>query len=475
MAAFALPAQASNHNSGQTILVVSDYAAPGDVGRQDDVKLVQYLGAGDPATPGFVDFGNGVTGAANEVLMVPSLGYTVDTTGMNGSMSAGSLPWLGALVGKAAERQAIDDADLVIFTLNRSGNYRDDRYRDVSAAGGGNGTTDINGLTVQESWNGVETPLLTFNSSFAGGASTAVGGATSYRFGWLETHADNESETATRMQIQPNQISNPFFNGLTTTADPDVPGGVEVELYDWTYDPSLGFVNGLAPLPVDLSGNVDLVDGYSRAPLISRRDNTDASLGEADRGVVPGGKIVSGFGGTNANGGGANILDIPKGTDFNVPDALGDPTNIPMDSPGNPNDVPFGVAGARRVLVPTWGYSLPVVGSGPSPGFQWGQFQTPDWFTLTENVIAEMLLNPDGASTGLAGDFDVDGDVDGADFLLWQRGTSVGNLADWESNYGLPAPLAAGSAGTGAVPEPSSLLLAVASALALAGGRRRRK
>ncbi|QEG35768.1 hypothetical protein Pr1d_30740 [Bythopirellula goksoeyrii] len=72
-------------------------------------------------------------------------------------------------------------------------------------------------------------------------------------------------------------------------------------------------------------------------------------------------------------------------------------------------------------------------------------------------------LNPGGSTLflevvagGLSGDFDQDGDVDGNDFLVWQRDSSVGNLADWQTNYGLAAPLAANSS---AVPEPSSLTL----------------
>ena len=158
-------------------MIVSDYAAPADVGagvagRADDVPLVYYLGAGDPATPGFVDFGNGVSGAPNEVLLVPSLGYTVDTTGMGRSMIDDSFPWLGAATGKAAERQAIDDADLIIFPLHRSGSYRDDRWRKIDCLGCDPGK-DVNGLTVQESWNGIQTPVLTFNSAFASGAGTA--------------------------------------------------------------------------------------------------------------------------------------------------------------------------------------------------------------------------------------------------------------------------------------------------------------
>jgi hypothetical protein len=64
------------------------------------------------------------------------------------------------------------------------------------------------------------------------------------------------------------------------------------------------------------------------------------------------------------------------------------------------------------------------------------------------------------------GDFDNDGDVDGNDFLAWQRGNSpngtpggpvsAADLLDWQNNYG-PGPLSAATA----VPEPSALALLV--------------
>ncbi len=54
----------------------------------------------------------------------------------------------------------------------------------------------------------------------------------------------------------------------------------------------------------------------------------------------------------------------------------------------------------------------------------------------------------------LAGDFDQDGDVDGADFLIWQRNPSVGNLTDWQANFGSST-----LNSTLAVPEPSSMML----------------
>jgi len=65
----------------------------------------------------------------------------------------------------------------------------------------------------------------------------------------------------------------------------------------------------------------------------------------------------------------------------------------------------------------------------------------------------------------LPGDFDDDGDVDGADFLNWQRndGTAAG-LALWEDNFGASgAPLASNAA---SVPEPSTTILAGLALLA---------
>jgi hypothetical protein len=66
-----------------------------------------------------------------------------------------------------------------------------------------------------------------------------------------------------------------------------------------------------------------------------------------------------------------------------------------------------------------------------------------------------------GFITGIPGDFDVDGNVDGNDFLIWQRGDSPnhGNAADlvaWRVNFGA-------AAASGAVPEPSGEWIALAA------------
>ncbi len=59
-----------------------------------------------------------------------------------------------------------------------------------------------------------------------------------------------------------------------------------------------------------------------------------------------------------------------------------------------------------------------------------------------------------------AGDFDNDADVDGRDFMWWQRNANVGALGDWQANYGnLP------QVDSVAVPEPAALCFLATGAL----------
>ena len=68
--------------------------------------------------------------------------------------------------------------------------------------------------------------------------------------------------------------------------------------------------------------------------------------------------------------------------------------------------------------------------------------------------ITDLRITPIGI---LPGDFNASGAVNGLDFLAWQIDPSLGDLAAWEDNYGLPL-----SADSTTVPEPGSLVLALA-------------
>ncbi|WP_428307867.1 PEP-CTERM sorting domain-containing protein [Lacipirellula sp.] len=89
-------------------------------------------------------------------------------------------------------------------------------------------------------------------------------------------------------------------------------------------------------------------------------------------------------------------------------------------------------------------------------------------FTLFDNLTVTSLAPP-----GLAGDFNSDNKVDGADFLVWQRGgsptpTSPADLATWKANFGQTAPPVA------AVPEPGTIGLSLLGVAALGLAARRR-
>jgi hypothetical protein len=99
------------------------------------------------------------------------------------------------------------------------------------------------------------------------------------------------------------------------------------------------------------------------------------------------------------------------------------------------------------------------------------------------NGAFELVSLSNAASTNAQGDFDQDGDVDGADFLVWQRtlgsaaraadadGNGLVEAADlkvWRNHFGQTIAQTA----THPVPEPTSLLLVVIPAACRLAGRR---
>jgi hypothetical protein len=109
-----------------------------------------------------------------------------------------------------------------------------------------------------------------------------------------------------------------------------------------------------------------------------------------------------------------------------------------------------------------------------------------EWFT--DNLLTTGELGVVSASVVEDADFDGDGDVDGRDFLTWQRGfglteqedNSLGDangdgdingldLAIWQTQYGQPSELATQTA----VPEPTSFVLIMLGGYAVALRRTR--
>jgi hypothetical protein len=82
-------------------------------------------------------------------------------------------------------------------------------------------------------------------------------------------------------------------------------------------------------------------------------------------------------------------------------------------------------------------------------------------------ILDDISVTPWVEPPPIAGDFDDNGVVDGADFLLWQQDTNVGSLDDWKTNFGMSSATAA----IGAVPEPTGATLAIGMMLLTAGGR----
>ena len=106
-----------------------------------------------------------------------------------------------------------------------------------------------------------------------------------------------------------------------------------------------------------------------------------------------------------------------------------------MDLAGNPINV------SNRV---SWSHQLTLA--------DLTQFSKEAWLSGSDGWNPVVGIPPDPSA-----DFDGDGDIDGRDFLEWQRDPGIGNLADLQANYGVPALTNAFG-----VPEPASCVLIIA-------------
>jgi hypothetical protein len=77
------------------------------------------------------------------------------------------------------------------------------------------------------------------------------------------------------------------------------------------------------------------------------------------------------------------------------------------------------------------------------------------------------------ALAAIAGDFNNNGIVDAADYIIWRKtdGTPAGYNA-WRTHFGQPGGSGAGAIANAAVPEPTTLVLVLIGTLALLSRRR---
>ncbi|MEM8944020.1 MAG: hypothetical protein AAGD11_02475 [Planctomycetota bacterium] len=162
------------------------------------------------------------------------------------------------------------------------------------------------------------------------------------------------------------------------------------------------------------------------------------------------------------------VLDLRVFSDITFPSAESNP---------NVHNVSQSIAAQ---LVPSTAARL-APGDSASFRFRWSDFATDFAEAQIDNLaISGTFLdqNNDFAPidpaevTATSGDFDADGDVDGADFLAWQRtDASAQGLSEWQDNY--PASLSLSSIQT--VPEPTGATLAAVIAILLGVSRPSRR
>jgi hypothetical protein len=103
-----------------------------------------------------------------------------------------------------------------------------------------------------------------------------------------------------------------------------------------------------------------------------------------------------------------------------------------------------------------------------------------DWDYVIDNFKVETF------SAGVPGDYNNDGTVNAADYVLWRKGTgtlanevadpgtfSAADYSEWRARFGNPSG-SGSSLGGGAVPEPVSVCTLLLSAVAWSGFSRRR-
>ena len=213
-------------------------------------------------------------------------------------------------------------------------------------------------------------------------------------------------------------------------------------------------------ITVDPAGNLSVIRGYlssaaavnSGLMVIAEADAVEFDIDHNDSGLVNNGDLVvvdTTITGNVVNNGRIETLGnvtFLDGISLTEAGSLGIDLNglVDFDAISIGSDASLG--GTLNVDVTgftlTPGNSFKIIDIA---GAQSGMFANLNDEALVGNFSGvDLFIDYDGGDgndvvlftgAGTAGDFDFDGDVDGRDFLTWQRNTSIGDLADWQANY----------------------------------------
>ncbi len=238
----------------------------------------------------------------------------------------------------------------------------------------------------------------------------------------------------------PTETVSQSVNAVFGSGDPDNSGGASASLYETvTFSlPEIFSLNSIGlQLAHDYGSDVEirLVDPNGNTTVIIVGDDAPGGTNGHDDNTKLG----------DGNGNGlANVVD------YTLDPTAGSPF---MDH----------VAGG---LLPSGTYSTDAWANGSFSAGDWTVEIWDTWDANDPGAIGDVSLTY--TLPVQDGDFDSDSDVDGNDFLVWQRDPNVGNLADWQTNYGNISTLASSTA----VPEPSSLALLLIGMFALRSNAR---
>ena len=326
---------------------------------------------------------------------------------------------------------------------------------DTSNAGIGDGIYDYRGGTLDiGNIGGVGLRMSHGSSSTNGVTGDATGASGVAKF---IVHNPNSGGYVRSFNVTIASYAGVTADGGTTVRDPDgVTRGVGI--FEFHYE------NGRTR-PFQVQNNLSINNGSFAATGGSRSSRLELVLGEAA------------CSGTACVPNDIGLFDVNFGNIFGG--SITGSGDLDGDTIEN-NDRVFSNADASAA----YRQGDTVSASYGGTRYDWKISYTGDitWTDANSSVVAGIsetggtdivLIGLGSESVGLAGDFDSDGDVDGNDFLVWQRGGAPGgvtqaNLTAWQTNYGVPV-----VAAVAAVPEPASLLLLSAGLLSVLGLRRR--